>query len=168
MATKDLVSGRSPTPGKDRASIPDLVPLDGQLCFSLYGAAIAINRAYKPLLDELGLTYPQYLVVAVLTEKDGQTIGEIADRLGLEPSTITPLVKRLEQAGLLARRRNPDDEREVKVSLSKQGREVYARTGCLRNELMKRSGMTANELIAFNRQIQKLRDAVAGHPDGGK
>lgn len=169
MVTKDLAPGRSPAPGTDhRASTPDLVPLEGQLCFSLYGAAIAINRAYKPLLDELGLTYPQYLVVAVLTEKDGQTIGEIADRLGLEPSTITPLVKRLEQAGLLARRRNPDDEREVKVSLSKQGREVYARTGCLRNELMKRSGLTANELIAFNRQIQKLRDAVAGHPDGGK
>jgi DNA-binding MarR family transcriptional regulator len=140
-----------------------LVPLDGQLCFSLYGAAIAINRAYKPLLDELGLTYPQYLVVAVLTEKDGQTIGEIANRLGLEPSTITPLVKRLEQAGLLARRRNPDDEREVKVTLSKQGKEVYARTGCLRNELLKRSGMTVNELIAFNRQVQKLRDAVAGN-----
>jgi DNA-binding MarR family transcriptional regulator len=141
----------------------NLVPLDGQLCFSLYGAAIAINRAYKPLLDELGLTYPQYLVVAVLTEKDGQTIGEIADRLGLEPSTITPLVKRLEQSGLLARRRNPQDEREVNVTLSKQGKEVYARTGCLRNELLKRSGMTANELIAFNRQVQKLRDAVAGN-----
>ncbi len=139
-----------------------LVPLDGQLCFSLYGAAIAINRAYKPLLDELGLTYPQYLVVAVLTEKDGQTIGEIADRLALEPSTITPLVKRLEQAGLLVRRRNPNDEREVKVTLSKQGHDVFKRTGCLRAELMKRSGMTAGELIDFNRRIQKLRDAVAG------
>lgn len=145
-------------------SANSLVPLDGQLCFSLYGATIAINRAYKPLLDQLGLTYPQYLVVAVLTEKDGQTIGEIADRLGLEPSTITPLVKRLEQADLLARRRNPNDEREVKVSLSKKGREVYARTGCLRAELMKRTGMTANDLIAFNLQIQKLRDAVAGTP----
>jgi DNA-binding MarR family transcriptional regulator len=139
----------------------NLVPLDGQLCFSLYGAAIAINRAYKPLLDQLGLTYPQYLVVAVLTEKDSQTIGEIADRLGLEPSTITPLVKRLEQAGHLSRRRNPDDEREVKVSLSRQGRDIYTRTGCLRAELQKRSGLSAEELIAFNRQVQKLRDAVA-------
>lgn len=139
-----------------------LVPLDGQLCFSLYGAAIAINRAYKPLLDELGLTYPQYLVIAVLTEKDGQTIGEIADRLGLEPSTITPLVKRLEQAGLLARRRNPDDEREVNVTLLKPGKEVYAKTGCLRNELLKRSGMTTTEMVDFNSKVQKLRDAVAG------
>jgi DNA-binding MarR family transcriptional regulator len=167
MATKDPVSGKVTASGKDRTSTADLVPLDGQLCFSLYGTAIAINRAYKPLLDQLGLTYPQYLVVAVLTEKDDRTIGEIADRLGLEPSTITPLVKRLELAGLLTRRRNPDDEREVKVSLSKQGREVYAKTGCLRHELMKRSGMTANELIAFNRQIQKLRDAMAGHPEPG-
>jgi DNA-binding MarR family transcriptional regulator len=144
-----------------------LVPLEGQLCFSLYGAAIAINRAYKPLLDQLGLTYPQYLVVAVLTEKDGQTIGEIAVRLGLEPSTITPLVKRLEQAGLVARRRNPKDEREVQVTLSKKGQEVYTRTGCLRAELQKRSGLSADELIAFNRQIQRLRDAVAGHPSSG-
>ena len=135
--------------------------LDNQICFAVYSAAHAFNRVYKPLLDELGLTYPQYLVIAVLTEKDGQTIGDIADRLGLEPSTITPLVKRLEQSGLLTRRRNPQDEREVNVTLSKQGKEVYARTGCLRNELLKRSGMTANELIAFNRQVQKLRDAVA-------
>jgi MarR family transcriptional regulator, organic hydroperoxide resistance regulator len=143
-------------------SANSLVPLDGQLCFSLYGAAIAINRAYKPLLDQLGLTYPQYLVVAVLTEKDSQTIGDIADRLGLEPSTITPLVKRLEQAGHLTRRRNPEDEREVKVTLSQQGRDIFTKTGCLRAELQKRSGLSSEELIAFNRQVQKLRDAVAG------
>jgi DNA-binding MarR family transcriptional regulator len=138
-----------------------LVPLDSQLCFSLYGASIAINRAYKPLLDRLGVTYPQYLVIVVLAEQDHQTIGEIADRLGLEPSTITPLVKRMEQAGLLARRRNPADEREVKVTLSKSGRELHAKTDCLRNELLKRSGMTMEEMIAFNRQVQKLRDSVA-------
>jgi MarR family transcriptional regulator, organic hydroperoxide resistance regulator len=139
----------------------NLVPLDGQLCFSLYSASMAINRTYKPLLDQLGLTYPQYLVLTALSENDGQTISEIADRLGLESSTITPLVKRLEQAGLLARQRNPEDERQVKVSMSKKGKDLHARTGCLTDELLKRSGMTKNEMIAFNLQVQKLRDALA-------
>jgi MarR family transcriptional regulator, organic hydroperoxide resistance regulator len=142
-----------------------LVPLDSQLCFSLYGASIAINRAYKPLLDRLGVTYPQYLVVVTLAEQDDQTIGEIADRLGLEPSTITPLVKRMEQAGLLVRRRNPHDEREVKVTLSNAGRGLHAKSDCLTHELLKRSGMTVEEMVAFNRQVQKLRDSVAGESD---
>ena len=83
-------------------------------------------------------------------------------RWSASPGSIYPTLKRLEQAGFVARRRNPQDEREVKVTLSTSGKEVFARTGCLRAELLKRSGMTANELIAFNRQIQKLRDAVAG------
>lgn len=142
-----------------------LVPLDSQLCFSLYGASIAINRAYKPLLDRLGVTYPQYLVIVALAEQDDQNIGEIADRLGLEPSTITPLVKRMEQAGLLVRRRNPHDEREVKVTLSETGRGLHAKSDCLTQELLKRSGMTVDEMIAFNRQVQKLRDSVANVSD---
>jgi DNA-binding MarR family transcriptional regulator len=140
----------------------ELVPLNGQLCFSLYSASIAINRTYKPLLDGLGVTYPQYLVLTALSEKDGQTISEIAGRLGLESSTITPLVKRLERAGFLARQRNPDDEREVHVRLSKKGKDLHASTGCLTDELLKRSGMTKNEMIAFNKQVQKLRNALAG------
>jgi MarR family transcriptional regulator, organic hydroperoxide resistance regulator len=143
----------------------DLVPLDGQLCFALYGAAMAINRTYKPLLDVLGVTYPQYLVLTALAEEDGLTITQIADRLGLESSTITPLVKRLEHAGLLARHRNPKDEREVQVRLSKKGKELHGKTGCLTDELLKRSGMTKNEMIAFNIQVQKLRDALAGEQD---
>lgn len=139
-----------------------LVPLDGQLCFALYGASIAINRAYKPLLDDLGVTYPQYLVISALAEQDGQTIGEIAERLALEPSTITPLVKRLEQAGLMARHRNPDDEREVKVTLTRKGKDVHARSGCLTDELLKRSGLSVNELISFNQKVRTLRDTIAG------
>src|ERR1700751_1105024 len=98
------------------------LPLDGQLGFSLYSAYIAISRTYKPWLDRIGLTYPQYLVLSVLWEGDDQTITGIASRLDLEPSTITPLVKRLEQAGHVIRKRNPDDERQVKVSLTDRGR----------------------------------------------
>src|SRR5688572_22363712 len=93
------------------------IPLEGQLCFSIYSATLAINRLYKPMLDRLGITYPQYLVLSVLWEEDGQTIGAIAERLALEPSTITPLVKRLEAAGLVGRLRNPADERQVQVRL---------------------------------------------------
>jgi len=136
-------------------------PLDQQLCFALYSASMAIGRAYKPMLDALGLTYPQYLVLHALWEKDGRTIGEIADRLGLESSTITPLVKRLESAGLLARARNPDDERQVLVSLTPRGHDIRDRCGCLGEELLARSGMTVEQLGKLNRKVRALRDAVA-------
>ena len=137
------------------------IPLDYQLCFSLYGATIAINRAYKPMLDQMGLTYPQYLVLSVLWEADGQTITAIADRLGLEPSTITPLVKRLEQAGFVERRRNPQDERQVRVSLTAKGRDIQADTACLTETLLRRSGMSVDQIVALNSQVQALRDALA-------
>ncbi|WP_165184282.1 MarR family winged helix-turn-helix transcriptional regulator [Caulobacter soli] len=138
-----------------------LVPLDGQLCFSLYGASMAINRAYKPMLDDLGVTYPQYLVLSTLWEGDGQTIGAIAERLSLEPSTITPLVKRLEQAGFVDRQRNPKDERQVQVRLTDQGRDLRVQTACLTDTLLRRSGLTVDAIIALNQQVQALRDAVA-------
>jgi DNA-binding MarR family transcriptional regulator len=141
---------------------PQPVPLDGQLCFTLYGATLAINRAYKPMLDALGLTYPQYLVLSVLWEADGQTIGAIAERLSLEPSTITPLVKRLELAGFLTRQRNPDDERQVQVRLTPKGADIRVDTVCLTDTLLRRSGLTIEQMIALNHQVQALRDAVTG------
>jgi DNA-binding MarR family transcriptional regulator len=139
----------------------DSIPLDEQLCYTLYATSMAINRAYKPLLDELGITYPQYLVLSCLSEEDGRTITAIADRLALEPSTITPLVKRLERCGLVERRRNPNDERQVHVSLTGKGRDLHAKSACLTAALLERSGMTPKGLIALNRQIQALRDSVA-------
>lgn len=135
----------------------DPIPLDSQLCFSLYATTIAINRTYKPLLDALGVTYPQYLVLSTLWEEDGQTIGAVADRLALEPSTITPLVKRLEQAGFVGRQRNPADERQVQVRLTAKGRDLRAETGCLTDELLRRSGMTVEQIVALNQQVQALR-----------
>ncbi len=104
---------------------PAPLPLDSQLCFSIYSAAIAINRAYKPMLDALGVTYTQYLAVSTLWEQDGLSISAIADRLGLEPSTITPAVKRLEAAGFLSRRRSTVDERLVEVFLTEKGKELH-------------------------------------------
>ncbi|MBQ1541675.1 MarR family transcriptional regulator [Caulobacter sp. CCUG 60055] len=138
----------------------DTVPLDGQLCFTLYGTTLAINRTYKPMLDELGLTYPQYLVLSVLWEADGQTIGGIAERLDLEPSTVTPLVKRLEQAGLVTRERNPADERQVRARLTAAGAALQARTGCLTEALLERSGLTVAEIIDLNAKVQRVRDAL--------
>ena len=102
------------------------LPLDSQLCFSLYATSIAVNRLYKPMLDKLGLTYPQYLVLSTLWEEDRLAVSAIADRLALESSTITPLVKRLEAAGFLTRERNPEDERQVIVGLTAKGRSLEA------------------------------------------
>ncbi|HEY0123295.1 MAG TPA: MarR family transcriptional regulator [Rhizobium sp.] len=136
------------------------LPLDNQLCFSLYATSIAINRTYKPMLDSMGITYPQYLVLCALGEKDGLTIGAIAERLALESSTITPPVKRLEQAGLLERKRSTIDERQVHVRLTGAGRSLLARSSCLGETLMQRSGMTPERLEALNHQVQVLRDAL--------
>lgn len=135
--------------------------LDDQLCFSLYGASLAINRAYKPLLDALEITYPQYLVLSALWEIDGQSVGAIADRLGLDSSNVTPLVKRMEAAGLLARRRNPDDERQVVVSLTDHGRDMQARSACLGQTLFTSAGMSVERLIQLNKEVQAFRDSVA-------
>jgi DNA-binding MarR family transcriptional regulator len=138
---------------------PFPLPLDGQLGFALYGAFMAVGRTYKPWLDRLGLTYPQYLVLSVLWEGDEQTITAIALRLDLEPSTITHLVKRLEQAGSVVRKRNPADERQVKVSLTDQGRALHAETRTLADALYGKAGMSVETLADLNVRIKALRDA---------
>jgi DNA-binding MarR family transcriptional regulator len=142
----------------------DARPLDEQLCFSLYSASMAVGRAYKPLLDAIGITYPQYLVLHALWEQDARTIGAIAERLALESSTVTPLVKRLEAAGHVTRQRNPDDERQVRVLLTDSGRALRERCGCLAEELVARSGLSLDQLASLNRQVAALRSALAGEP----
>lgn len=134
--------------------------LDQLLCFSLYGASMAVGRTYKPLLDELGITYPQYLVLNVLWEEDGQSIGAIADRLALESSTITPLVKRLEAAGMLVRERNPEDERQVLVRLTESGRAMREKSTCLAEALLESSGFDVGQIAALNRLVQAFRDSL--------
>jgi DNA-binding MarR family transcriptional regulator len=135
------------------------LPLDRQLGFGLYSAFMAVSRTYKPWLDKIGLTYPQYLVMCVLWEDDDQTIGGIAARLDLEPSTITPLVKRLEQAGHVLRQRNPADERQVRVTLTDRGRVLQAETRTLADALYGKSGMTPAEVADLNTRVKALRDA---------
>ncbi|SEN18697.1 DNA-binding transcriptional regulator, MarR family [Sphingomonas gellani] len=137
-------------------------PLDDQLCFSLYAASMAVSRVYKPMLDRLGITYPQYLVLHALWEEDGRTVGAIAARLSLEPSTVTPLVKRLEAAGLATRHRNPADERQVQVRLTARGLSLREECGCLAEALMARSGMGPGALGDLNVRVKALRDAIGG------
>ena len=141
--------------------MPDHIPtLDQQLCFSLYGATLAINRAYKPLLDALEITYPQYLVLSALWETDGLSVGAIGERLGLDSSNVTPLVKRMEGAGLVSRVRNPADERQVVVSLTDAGRDMQARSTCLGQTLFAAGGMSVERLVQLNKEVQAFRDSV--------
>ncbi|WP_184721942.1 MarR family transcriptional regulator [Caulobacter sp.] len=100
----------------------EALKLDNQLCFALYGAANRMTRLYRPLLDAMGLTYPQYLVMLVLWESSPRTVGALGEALDLDSSTLTPLLKRLEAAGLVERHRDPEDERRVIVDLSDAGR----------------------------------------------
>lgn len=134
--------------------------MEDQLCFTVYSTGMAIQRAYKPLLDDLGVTYPQYLVMNVLWREDGRTVGDIADELALEPSTMTPLLKRLEAAGLVRRARNPANERQVVITLTGEGRALRERAGCLGEALLEASGQTALELGDLNTRLKSLRDAV--------
>lgn len=143
-----------------------LLPLDDQLCYAIYSTGIAIQRAYKPLLDTLGLTYPQYLVLNVLWREDRQTVGGIAEQLALESSTLTPLLKRLEAGGLVVRTRNPENERQVIVALTDAGRALRSRVGCLGETLLTASGQAPAELGQLNREVKRLRDAIYGHIGG--
>jgi DNA-binding MarR family transcriptional regulator len=138
----------------------DDVTLDQQLCFALYSASMAIGRAYKPLLDALEITYPQYLVLSTLWERGPQSVGTIADRLALESSTITPLVKRLEQAKFVVRKRNPEDERQVVVTLTAKGTALREKSRCLGETLFASARMPAKRLIELNRDVRAFRDAV--------
>ncbi|RWI97661.1 MarR family transcriptional regulator [Mesorhizobium sp.] len=138
------------------------LPLDNQLCFALYATSMAINRTYKPMLDEMGITYPQYLVLNALGEADGMSVGTIARRLALDSSTVTPLVKRMEQAGLVTRQRSHDDERQVQVDLTAAGRALLTQCSCLGETLVERSGMTSAEIDALTRKVRALRDALSG------
>ncbi|WP_230482945.1 MarR family winged helix-turn-helix transcriptional regulator [Sphingomonas sp. Leaf21] len=135
-------------------------PLDDQLCFALYAANMAMQRTYKPMLDQLGLTYPQYLALHVLWEEDGRTIGAIAQRLGLESSTVTPLIKRLEASGQVTRERDPQDERQVRVRLTTAGAALREQCGCMGEEIIARSGMAIEELQALRGEVRALRQAL--------
>ncbi|MEP6877017.1 MAG: MarR family transcriptional regulator [Burkholderiales bacterium] len=137
--------------------------LDNQLCFALYSSSLVMTKMYKPLLAKLGLTYPQYLVLLVLWESDRITVGELGERLFLDSGTLTPLLKRLEAAGLLTRTRAADDERRVIVALSAAGRALRRKAAQVPLEVACASGCQLDEIATLTARLQALRSNVAGH-----
>lgn len=137
---------------------PSALLLDHQLCFALYSSSLAMTKLYKPLLAELDLTYPQYLVMLVLWERDGLTVSELGERLYLDSGTLTPLLKRLELAELLTRQRDSADERRVHVRLSAAGRQLKSRAEKIPFCVMQASQCSLKEITGLTRQIQKLRN----------
>ncbi len=132
------------------------------LCFSLYAASHALSRVYKPHLEPLGLTYPQYLVMLSLWAQDGQTVGEIGDVLYLESSTITPLLKRLEAAGLVSRSRDAADERVVRVRLTEAGSGLRARAAPIPGCILEATGLSLEEVERLRTEIERLRRNLTG------
>lgn len=138
----------------------DVMKLDDQLCYALYSASMAVQRAYKPLLDQMGITYPQFLVLNLLWHDGQQTVGGLAEKLALESSTLTPLLKRLEAAGLVTRTRNPRNEREVLIETTPKGEKLKSEAGCLAERLVEASGAPVSGIIDLNKRVKEFRDRV--------
>ena len=135
--------------------------LDEQLCFALYSTGLAMNKVYRKLLRKLDLTYPQYLVMLVLWEKDALTVSEIGARLFLDSATLTPLLKRLEAAGLVSRSRSAEDERQVLVTLTDAGRAMAREAGAIQDQVQCAAACAPGELAAIKRQLEMLRGKLA-------
>lgn len=151
-----------------RKTAADALLLGNQLCFAIYAAGHAFTRVYKPLLHRLGLTYPQYLVMLVLWERDGLSVKEIGERLFLDSGTLTPLLKRLEAAHLVKRRRSAEDERQVLVALTAQGAGLREKAkGIVPPEILAATGCSAGELSALQKNLVELRERLNEAAEGG-
>lgn len=143
------------------ASPPVSLTLDEALCFSLYSASRALTGFYRPRLDELGITYPQYLVLLALWERDGVSVGALSERLGLDYGTLSPLLKRLQAAGLIRRERRAEDERSVTVSLTDAGHVLRARADCIPQEVIAATGLDPASFDELRETLQRLTAAVS-------
>ena len=144
-------------PVPSRKSDPMTLELGDQLCFALYSASRAMSKVYRPLLDPLGLTYPQYLVMLVLWERDGLTVTEIGERLYLDSATLTPLLKRLQAAGWVTRTRASTDERRVLVALTSAGRGLKAKATGLPGRILRAAACQKAELATIQARLESLR-----------
>lgn len=142
-----------------RAAISPL-HLDNQLCFALYSANLALNKLYRQLLAPLNLTYPQYLVMLVLWERDDLTVSGIGERLFLDSATLTPLLKRLESAGLILRQRSRQDERQVAVTLTDEGRALQQQAGSIPEAIGCAVACDANTMSALKKELEYLREQL--------
>jgi MarR family transcriptional regulator, organic hydroperoxide resistance regulator len=144
----------------ERISPEQALLIDNQLCFALYSASLAMSKIYKPYLDALGLTYPQYVVMLVLWEQDGQTVSEIGERLFLDSGTLTPLLKRLQAASLVTRTRDRADERRVIVQLTAEGRKLKARASAIPGCILNATHCSLTEVKSLTRKVKALRDQL--------
>ena len=147
-----------------RSKISDMLLLDNQLCFALYSTSLAMTKLYKPLLDELGLTYPQYLVMLVLWEHDGLMVSEIGEKLFLDSGTLTPLLKRLEASCYVSRLRGVDDERRVRITLTTLGRQLKSRAAKVPACILAATQCALPDVAALTTQVQALRQRLASPP----
>ncbi|MHB1199024.1 MAG: MarR family winged helix-turn-helix transcriptional regulator [Polaromonas sp.] len=149
-------------PAKNKISTDAMLQLDHQLCFALYSTSLAMTRLYKPLLDEIGLTYPQYLAMLVLWQQDGLMVSALGERLFLDSGTLTPLLKRLEAAGLISRIRDTQDERRVRITLTTAGRKLKATAAKIPGCIITATQCAIPELVALTGQVQALRQRLTG------
>jgi DNA-binding MarR family transcriptional regulator len=156
-----MASRKPPAPHSRAVAPDDALRLDNQLCFALYSASLAMTKTYKPLLDALGLTYPQYLVMLVLWEHGTLAVSELGTRLYLDSGTLTPLLKRMEGAGLLQRTRSTQDERRVLVALTPEGRKLKLRASHIPACLLQATGGSLAELVSLTHQVRQLRARLA-------
>jgi len=140
----------------------DVLRLDRQICFLLYGASRAVTQLYQPLLEPLGLTYPQYLVMLVLWEEERASVGRLSERLYLDSGTLTPLLKRLEAAGLVRRQRSTDDARVVDIFLTPAGKRLKRDARRVPEALACRVGLTGDELARLRRELVHLFETTRG------
>lgn len=145
------------TPG---LSSDEILKLDHQLCFALYSASLVMTKLYKPLLEEMGLTYPQYLAMLALWEADGVTVSELGERLYLDSGTLTPLLKRLEAADLVTRLRDVQDERRVLIRLTPTGRKLKTRAARIPGCVLQATQCDVAEVMTLTRQVQTLRNRL--------
>ena len=143
-------------PNESAEVLRDPLLLDNQLCYALYAAAHRMTKSYWPMLERMGLTYPQYLVLLVLWETDGITVSEIGRRLRLDSGTLTPVLKRLETSGLLNRSRRQSDEREVEIALTDQGRALRSEAVAVRQSVMCQLNMSEPEIQAMRADLNAL------------
>jgi DNA-binding MarR family transcriptional regulator len=138
----------------------EMLKLDNQLCFALYSANLAMHKLYRGLLKDLELTYPQYLVMLVLWERDGLMVSEIGERLFLDSATLTPLLKRLEASGLLTRARAVSDERQVIITLTDAGRTLRAKAQVVPEQVMCATACELDELVQLREELARLRGSL--------
>ena len=139
---------------------PPSVALDDQLCFALYAASRAVTARYRPMLEKIGLTYPQYLVMMLLWERDEQTVGQLGSRLALDSGTLSPLLKRLTAAGLVTRHRRVEDERSVSIALTDAGRALQEKSYRISEEMIGAIGFDTDEFAELMQRLRLLTERV--------